>query len=197
MVNLRKTPRTAKLTDCDGGGFGHTQIGRILISLLHAFTISKIFVRRFLPTKQNKRMKEIDREIRTLLKEIINKREREMKATGNAANDDFLGMLLESSSRELQESGNKKNAAMSITDVIEECKLFYIAGQETTADLVVWTMVLLSKYPSWQVRAREEVLQVFGKNKPDFDGLNHLKVVSIFPYQLDLFSFSIFKLSLN
>jgi cytochrome P450 len=123
-------------------------------------------------------MKENDREIRSLLKEIINKRERE-RNVGNAANDDLLGILMESNSRELQESGNEKNAAMSITDVIEECKLFYIAGQETTADLIVWTMVLLSKYPSWQVRAREEVLQVFGKNNLDFDGLNHLKIVSI------------------
>ena len=39
-------------------------------------------------------------------------------------------------------------------------------------------MVLLSINPDWQARARDEVLEVFGTEKPTFDGLTHLKVVS-------------------
>jgi len=124
-------------------------------------------------------LKEINRDIIASLNDIINKREKEIKA-GEATKNDLLGILLESNHKEIEDNNNNKNVGMNLDDVIKECKLFYLAGEETTSVLLVWTIVLLSGHPNWQARAREEVLQVFGNKEPDFEGLSHLKIVSIY-----------------
>jgi len=116
-------------------------------------------------------MKAAAREIQVILRGIVNKRLRAREA-GEAPSDDLLGILLESNLRQTEGNG------MSTEDLMEECKLFYFAGQETTSVLLVWTMVLLSQHQDWQARAREEVKQVFGDKEPDAEGLNQLKVVS-------------------
>ncbi|XP_008386384.3 cytochrome P450 CYP72A219-like [Malus sylvestris] len=138
---------------------------------------------RFLPTKMNRRMKQIAKEMDTLLRGIINKREKAMRA-GEATEDDLLGILLKSNFNEIQEHANDKDVGMSIEEVIEECKLFYLAGEETTRDLINWTLVLLGKYQDWQMRAREEVVTIFKNNKPDYAGLKCLKIVNMILYEV-------------
>lgn len=117
-------------------------------------------------------MIEINREIEGILRGMIEKRERAIE-NGEASGNDLLGLLLQSN----MESG-KGSLRMSTEDVIEECKLFYFAGMETTSVLLTWTLVILGMNPEWQDRAREEVLSVFGRDRPSFDGLSRLKTVS-------------------
>jgi cytochrome P450 len=137
---------------------------------------------RLLPTKANQRMKQIAAEIERVLKGIVAKRENAMRS-GEATSDDLLGLLLESNMAHCRDS----NAGIGITtdDVIGECKLFYFAGAETTSVLLTWTMIVLCMHPEWQDRAREEVLHVFGAaGTPDYDGLSHLRVVTMVLYEV-------------
>ncbi|KAB2043761.1 hypothetical protein ES319_D01G041100v1 [Gossypium barbadense] len=134
---------------------------------------------RFLPTKTNRELKMKHKDIKESLREMIKRREKAIKA-GEESNEDLLDILVESNIREME----AKHKGMSIEDVIEECKLFYFAGQETTSVLLVWTMVLLARYPDWQTKARDEVLHVLGDRKPDADGLNRLKVVTMILYEV-------------
>lgn len=122
-------------------------------------------------------MKAINKEVKLSVSSVIDNRLKAMKAGEGIYNEDLLGIMLESSIKEVEQYQNKSHG-LTINEVIEECKLFYFAGQETTSSLLVWTMILLSKHQEWQSRARDEVLNVRGGKTIDMDGLNHLKVVS-------------------
>uniref|UniRef100_A0A803LB44 Cytochrome P450 n=1 Tax=Chenopodium quinoa TaxID=63459 RepID=A0A803LB44_CHEQI len=109
---------------------------------------------RHLPTKTNARMKQIQKEVTIALKGIIQKRTRVMEKDG-IVKDDLLGLMLQSNlNSQLEGKG------LTLQELIEECKLFYFAGHETTANSLTWAIVALSMHQDWQEKTREEVTMV-------------------------------------
>ncbi|PIA27681.1 hypothetical protein AQUCO_07600090v1, partial [Aquilegia coerulea] len=131
----------------------------------------------FLPTKKNKRRMNLDKEIKANLRDLIERKVLAMR-NGESGDDELIGMLLQSTNQN------------DLQAVIEECKLFYFAGQETSATWLTWTMIVLAMHPSWQEKAREEVLHICGKNMPRFENLNNLK---IFLFRVSQFSLQALK----
>ncbi|KAF7090833.1 hypothetical protein CFC21_093527 [Triticum aestivum] len=135
-----------------------------------------------LPTKNNLKMRKNNKEVESILQGLINKRMRAMEE-GEKSENDLLGLLLESNMKDVDENG-QPSQGMAMEDVIEECKLFYLAGMETTSVLLTWTMIVLSMHPEWQDLAREEVLGLFRKNKPEYEGLSRLKTVTMILHEV-------------
>ncbi|PWA56016.1 cytochrome P450 [Artemisia annua] len=68
---------------------------------------------------------------------------------------------------------------LSIQDIIDECKTFYVSGDATTSLLLSWAVLLLSIHKEWQEKARDEVFELFGKEHPRSDGMGKLKMIGM------------------
>ncbi|XVF56594.1 hypothetical protein PTKIN_Ptkin06aG0133500 [Pterospermum kingtungense] len=116
----------------------------------------------------------LEKEIHNSVMEIVKKRE-EKVASGeaNSFGTDFLGLLVNA----YHDSDEKKR--LSVQDLVDECKTFYFAGQETTNSVLAWTILLLAIHPDWQEKARREVIEVFGDQNPRSEGIGRLKIMTM------------------
>ncbi len=83
-----------------------------------------------------------------IIKEIIEER----KASGEEIND-LLNMLLETRYEDTGES-------MSVEQLIDEIKVLFIAGHETTANALTFTLHLLGRNPEVQQKIFEEIIEI-------------------------------------
>uniref|UniRef100_A0A452Z320 Uncharacterized protein n=1 Tax=Aegilops tauschii subsp. strangulata TaxID=200361 RepID=A0A452Z320_AEGTS len=123
---------------------------------------------RYVPTKKNRRRHSLNKEIRNSLRRLIEINRNKCEDSKN-----LLGLMLSASKAD-------NEFKMGIEEIIDECKTFYFAGKETTANLLTWATLLLALHQEWQHKARDEVLQVCGKNEhPNAETLSSLKIVNM------------------
>lgn len=90
----------------------------------------------------------------------------------------LLGLLMLANN-----DGEGKTEKLGEEEIIDECKTFYFAGKETTANLLTWAFLLLSIHPDWQSKAREEIDAVFGEDElPTAENLTKLNTVSLISF---------------
>ncbi|XP_042405048.1 cytochrome P450 709B1-like [Zingiber officinale] len=125
---------------------------------------------KYYPTKENLQKWKLEKVIRNTLTSIIKSRLDSKKGSG--LRTDLLGLMLDTSQVQ-------HNKILSIDEIIDECKTFFFAGQETTSLLLTWTMFLLSTNRDWQEKLREEVIQHCGNEIPNAQMLSKLKLVNM------------------
>ncbi len=116
----------------------------------------------WLPTPRNRHFKQAKRTLDRLVLEMIAVR----RAHPDAA-DDLLTMLLEARD---EESGE----GMSDEQLRDEMITLIIAGHETTANALAWTLLLLAQHPDAAQPLYEEVDRVLGGRAPTTDDLASL-----------------------
>jgi cytochrome P450 len=90
----------------------------------------------------------------------------ERRRTGEDPGD-LLGMLMAAT----DESGG---GGMSDRELRDEVATLVLAGHETTAQTLTWTLMLLSQHPDIERRLVAEIEQVCGDRPPNFDDLEAL-----------------------
>lgn len=149
----------------------------------------KVFIPgyRFLPTKKNTSSWKLDKEIRKSLGKLIwNRKEKSGDGTTGECAKDLLGLMINAGPKKaMPASASKSNlhssaSAITVDDIIEECKTFFFAGKQTTSNLLTWTTVILAMHPEWQELAREEVMKVCGsRDIPTKEDIVKLKTLGM------------------
>ncbi|KAJ1419718.1 Cytochrome P450 [Sesbania bispinosa] len=125
---------------------------------------------RFLPTKKNRERKRLEEKTYELIRVLIEDSHKVQQDSEN-----LLSLLMSS-----HKFINNETHMLGSKEIIDECKNFYMAGKETSANAISWALLLLGLNQEWQSKAREEVLHVLGSNTPPTTKtLSDLKLVNL------------------
>ncbi|XP_022764626.1 cytochrome P450 714B2-like [Durio zibethinus] len=124
---------------------------------------------RSLPTKSNREMWRLEKEVHTLILNEVKEK--------SVSEKNILQMIVKGA-----KSSNLSHDAID-NFIVDNCKNICFPAYENGAVTASWTMMLLALYPEWQDKVRAEVLEIFGDQLPSFDMLHKMKTLTMVIYE--------------
>ena len=117
----------------------------------------------WMPRFHSRRTKRSAAKIRSLITNLTLKRIGEIKA-GTAPSDLATKIM----TTEDPETGQ----TFDVEDVVDQVAIFFLAGHETSASVLAWSLYLLAMFPDWQEKVADEAKNLTS----DFSSIRQLRV---------------------
>ncbi|MEM9551580.1 MAG: cytochrome P450, partial [Pseudomonadota bacterium] len=121
---------------------------------------------RWMPRFFARRTRHTAREIRGLIRRLTEERQRAI-AAGTAPND--LATKIMTTADPV--TGNRFDAE----EMVDQVAIFFLAGHETSASALAWTLYLMALYPDWQKRVAAEATQAL-TDASGFEVMSQLRI---------------------
>jgi cytochrome P450 len=147
------------------------EVGQALTDLISTFeriTNPLAALLEKLPLPGNRRFDKAKRTLDDIIYRIISERRRAIAECGEDRGD-LLSMLL------LAQDEEQGSGGMTDQQVRDEAITLFLAGHETTANLLTWTWYLLSQNPQAEAKLHAEIDTVLGDRLPTFEDVAKLR----------------------
>ena len=147
------------------------EVGQALTDLISTFeriTNPLAALLEKLPLPGNRRFEKAKRTLDNIIYRIISERRRAIAERGEDRGD-LLSMLL------LAQDEEQGSGGMTDQQVRDEAITLFLAGHETTANMLTWTWYLLSQNPAVEARLHAEIAAVLGDRLPAFEDVAKLR----------------------
>ncbi|MFL0798390.1 MAG: cytochrome P450 [Cellvibrionaceae bacterium] len=85
---------------------------------------------------------------------------------------DYLDMLMKA--RDEEASSSDDSATLTDKEIHDNCSVIFAAGHDTTAGALVWWIGLMTEYPEYAAKIRQQIEEVIGDRQPTPEDVSQL-----------------------